>query len=138
MVYDEKALNSVQPWPQSFSAMCHYTKFGMASSEGGAASLAAKCLYLLGMAMLAIPNQRVDVSIADSEVRARLVGTGEAVSVYPLGCAPAAFHLTPRTHRCRRCPYNRRRSGGETTSGAIVWGSWLKEALGYGVPGLSS
>jgi adenine-specific DNA-methyltransferase len=30
-VYNEKVLNSVQPWPRSFSAMCHYTKFGMAS-----------------------------------------------------------------------------------------------------------
>src|SRR3954469_24782305 len=29
--YSEKLLNSVQPWPRSFSAMCHYTKFGMAS-----------------------------------------------------------------------------------------------------------
>src|SRR5437588_6914147 len=30
-VYNEKVLNSVQIWSRSFSAMCHYTKFGMAS-----------------------------------------------------------------------------------------------------------
>src|SRR6266567_6266622 len=30
-VYNKKVLNSVQPWPRSFSAMCHYTKFDMAS-----------------------------------------------------------------------------------------------------------
>src|SRR6266704_6510353 len=32
-VYNKKVLNSVQPWPRSFSAMCHYTKFDMASRE---------------------------------------------------------------------------------------------------------
>src|SRR6266568_7110723 len=34
-VYNKKVLNSVQPWPRSFSAMCHYTKFDMASEIDG-------------------------------------------------------------------------------------------------------
>jgi len=29
--YNKKVLNSVQSWPRSFSALCHYTQFGMAS-----------------------------------------------------------------------------------------------------------
>ena len=67
-------------------------------TEGGAAGLAAKGLDALGMAMLAIANQRMDVSVGDPEVQALLVGTGEALGVHPLGCSPAAFHLTPGTH----------------------------------------
>ena len=67
----------------------------VSSAERGAAGLAAKGLDLLGTAMLAIPNQRVDVSIGDAEVRALLIGTGEAFSGYALGCSPPAFHLTP-------------------------------------------
>jgi len=31
-MHNEKALNSLQNWLQDFSAMYHYTKFGMASS----------------------------------------------------------------------------------------------------------
>jgi hypothetical protein len=49
------------------------------------------------MAMRAIADERVDVSISHAEVRALLVGTGEALGVDPLGCSPAAFHLTPGT-----------------------------------------
>jgi hypothetical protein len=30
-MYNEKALNPVQTWLPDFSAMCHCTKFGMAS-----------------------------------------------------------------------------------------------------------
>jgi hypothetical protein len=30
-VYNEKVLNLGQPWPRRFSALCHYTKFGMVS-----------------------------------------------------------------------------------------------------------
>ena len=65
------------------------------STERGAAGLTAKRLDLLGMAMLAISDQSVDVSIGDPEVRALLVETSEARGVYSLGCSPAAFHLTP-------------------------------------------
>ena len=71
--------------------------------------------------MLAIANQRMNVSVGDAEVGALLVGTGEALGVHALGGSPAAFHLTPGTYRRRRWPSTRRGSGGETTGGAIVW-----------------
>src|SRR5260221_7050231 len=79
-------------------------------TEGGAAGLTAKGLDPLGLAMLAIPNQSVDVSICDPEVRALLVGTSEALGVHSLGCSPAAFHLAPGAHR-RRCRSHTRRVG---------------------------
>ena len=107
-------------------------------SERGAAGLAAKRLDPLGMAMLAISNQRVDVSVGDPEVRALLVGTGEALGVHALGCSPPAFHLTPGTHRRRRWPSTRRGSGGETTGGAIVWGAWLEQTVERAALGPSS
>ena len=68
-------------------------------SESGAAGLTAKRLDALGMAMLAIADQRVDVSISDAEVRALRIGTGVARGVYAFGCSPPAFHLAPGTHR---------------------------------------
>jgi len=30
-MYNEKALNPVQTWLSDFSALCHYTKFGLVS-----------------------------------------------------------------------------------------------------------
>src|SRR6266516_3210944 len=99
------------------------------SGEGRAASLTAKGLDLLGTAMLAIPNQSVDVSVGDSKVRALLVGTGEAFGVYPLGCSPAAFHLTPGVHRQRCRLSTRRGSGGQTTGGAVVWGARFEQTV---------
>ena len=55
---------------------------GVASgSERHVASLAAKRLDALGLAMRAIPDQGVDMSICDPGVRAQLVGTGEALCV---------------------------------------------------------
>jgi hypothetical protein len=69
---------------------------GMAArAERGVTGRASKRLDLLGMAMLAIPNQSVDVSVSDSEVWALLVGTGKAFCVHPLRGTSAAFHLTP-------------------------------------------
>jgi hypothetical protein len=69
---------------------------GMAPGrEGGAAGLTAKGLDPFGLAMLAVPDQRVDMSIGDPEVWTLLVGTGEAFGGYPLRCSPTAFHLTP-------------------------------------------
>ena len=47
------------------------------------------------MPVLAIPNESMDVSVCDPEVQTLLVGTGEALRIHPLGCSPAAFHLTP-------------------------------------------
>src|SRR6266849_6879914 len=75
---------------------------GMApSTERGAARLAAKGLDELGTAMLAVPNQRVDLIIGNADIGALLVGTGEACGVYSLRCSPSAFHLTPWTYWCR-------------------------------------
>ena len=89
------------------------------SGEGSAASLTAKGLDLLGTAMLAIPNQSVDVSVGDSEVRALLVGTGEAFGVHPLGGSPAAFDLTPGAYR-RRSRSHTRRGGAHELRNEVV------------------
>ncbi len=67
-------------------------------SESGATGLAAKCLDLFSAAMFAIPDESMDVSVCDPEVRALLVGTGEAFGGYPLECSTVAFHLTPGTY----------------------------------------
>ena len=107
-------------------------------SERGVAGLTAKGLDLLGTAMLAIPDKRVDVSIGDPEVRALLIGTGEALRVYAFGSSSPAFDLAPGPYWCWRWPSSRRGSGGETTGGAIVWGSWLQETLQCGALGSSS
>jgi hypothetical protein len=72
-----------------------------------AASLAAKGLDLLGTAMLAIPDQRVDVRLGDPEVPALLIGTGEALCIYAFGSSSPAFHLVPGPHRQRRWSHNR-------------------------------
>ena len=102
------------------------------------AGLAAKRLDVLGLAMLAIPDQSMNVGIGDSVVLARSVGTSEARGVDPFGGASAAFHLAPGAHRCRRWLSTRRDSGGETTGGAIVWGSWIQETLECDALGSSS
>ncbi len=70
-------------------------------SERGTAGLAAKRLDVLGLAMRAIANQRMDVSVCDPEVQILLIGTGEACCMYALGCSPSAFHLSPGTHWCK-------------------------------------
>jgi len=64
------------------------------------------------------------VSVCDAGVEALSVRTGEALCVYPLGCSPTAFHLTPRAYSRRRRLHNRREGAGEATGGAIVWGAW--------------
>ncbi len=107
-------------------------------SERGAASLTAKRLDALGLAVLAIANQRMNMSLDNAEVQALLVGTGVTLGVDSLGCSPAAFDLAPGAYWCWRWPYSRRGSGGETTGGAIVWGSWLQETLERGALGSSS
>jgi len=69
---------------------------GVASgSEGGAARLATKRLYALGMPMLAVPDQSMEVSVSVPEVPALRVRTGEAFGLYPSGELPAGF--LPRT-----------------------------------------
>jgi len=78
------------------------------------------------------PTRRVDASVCDPRVRALLVGTGEALSVHPLGCSPAAFHLTPGAYRCWGRSHTRRGGAGETTDGAIARGAWLEKTLDRG------
>src|SRR5713101_7333299 len=73
-------------------------------TERGVASLTAKGLDPLGMAIPAISDEGVDLSIADAEVRALRVGTSEPFGIYAFGCSPPAFHLWPGTHRSRRWP----------------------------------
>ena len=81
---------------------------GMApSTERSAAGLAAKRLDLFSVTMGAIPNQGMNLSVCDPEVRALLVGTGEALSVYAFRGPTPAFHLVPGAHRERRWPHNR-------------------------------
>jgi hypothetical protein len=67
------------------------------STEGSAAGRTSQRLDALGMPMLAIANQRMNVSIGDAAVQTLVVRTGEALGLYPLGCSSAAFHLTPGT-----------------------------------------
>ena len=63
-------------------------------SERDVASLTAKGLDALGLAMLAIPDKGVDVSIRDPVVRALLIRTGVALCsrawVLPAGFSPHA------------------------------------------------
>jgi len=71
---------------------------GVASStERGAAGRASKRLDLLGMPMLAISDEGVDLTIGDPEVRTLRVGTSEALGVHSLGCSSPAFDLAPGT-----------------------------------------
>ncbi len=106
---------------------------GVASStERGAAGRASKRLDLLGMPMLAISDEGVELSIGDPEVRTLRVGTSEALGVHSLGCSPPAFDLAPGTHRQRRWSSTRRGSGDETTGGAIVWAAGLEQTVERG------
>ena len=99
----------------------------VSSAERGAARLAAKRLDALGPAMLAVPDQRIEVSISAAKVPALPVRTSEARGVDAFGGPPSAFHLTPGSHW--RWPCSRRGSGGVTTGGAIIWGAGLEEAV---------
>src|SRR5215469_14575885 len=103
---------------------------GVASgTKCGVAGLTTKRLDPLDMAMLAIPDQGMDMSIGDPEVRALLVGAGEPLGVDAFGCSPSAFHLRPGRRSSRRWPSSRRGRGGETTGGAIVWGAGLQQIV---------
>ena len=94
--------------------------------------MTTKRLDALGLAMLAIADESVELSIGDPEVRALRVRTSEAVRGYALGCSPPAFHLAPGAHRCRSRSHNRRVGAGETTGGAIVWAARLEKTLHRG------
>jgi hypothetical protein len=69
------------------------------STERGATGRASKGLDLLGMPMLAISHQSVDVSVCDPGVRTLPVRTGETLSVYAFGGSPPAFDLARERRR---------------------------------------
>ncbi len=75
--------------------------------ESGVTGRASKGLDALGLTMLAIPDEGMDVRIGDAEVGTLLIGTGEAFGVYPLGGSSAAFDLAPGTHRQWHWPCTR-------------------------------
>jgi hypothetical protein len=100
----------IQPFGQRREHHCDLVRGGFQTvqgsvapgSERGMAGLTAERLDALSTTVLAIADQSVDVSIGDAEVRALLIGTGEARGVHPLGRSPPAFDLAPGTHRSRR------------------------------------
>jgi hypothetical protein len=109
---------------------------GVASgTEGAVTRLAAKGLDLLGAAMLAVPDKCMDVSIGVAEVRALLLGTGEAFRINTLGGSSSAYYLAPRPHWSWHRPSSRRCRGGEKTGGAIVWSAGLQETVEHGALG---
>ena len=55
------------------------------------ASLTTERLDLLGLAMLAIANQRMNVSVCNPKVGTLVVGTGIALGVHTDGGLPAGF-----------------------------------------------
>jgi hypothetical protein len=95
-------------------------------SERSAAGLAAKRLNPLGMTMLAIANESVDLGIGDPAIGALLVGTGKTRGVHALGGSPAAFPLMPGAYMDRSWPSNRLRNGGEAAGRAIIWSAGLR------------
>lgn len=103
------------------------------STEGGVASLAAKGLDALGLPMLPIANQGMNVSVCDARVGTLVVRTGEALCIHPFRCSPPTFHLTPGAHWQRRWCHTRREGGGVATCRAVAWGAWLKKALDRGL-----
>jgi hypothetical protein len=102
-------------------------------TERGVAGLTTKRLDPLGLAMLAIADERMDVSVCDAEVRALLIGTGETLGVYAFGGSPAAFHLTPGTYWRRRRFHHGRVGAGEVAVGAVKWGAWLEQTVDHGL-----
>ena len=108
----------------------------VSSTECGAASLTPERLDPLRSTMLAIANERMNVSVGDPEVRALLIGTGEALRVYAFGSSAPAFDLAPGAHRRRA--HNRRVGTGEVTGEAIVWGAGFEQTLHRGARGPSS
>jgi hypothetical protein len=105
------------------------------STESGATSLAAKGLNLFSVAMGAISDQSVDVSVCDPGIRTCAVRTGEALGVHPLWSSPPAFDFAPGAHRERRRLHHRREGAGEATDRAIVWGARLEKAVERGALG---
>jgi hypothetical protein len=105
------------------------------STESDATGLVAKGLDLFSVTMGAIPNQGMNVSICDSEVRALVVGAGETLSIYPFRSTSPAFDLAPGAHRKRGRSHTRREGGGEAVGRTIKWSARLEETLDFGVDG---
>jgi hypothetical protein len=107
---DSFGSRKIQPFSQRREHHCDLVRGGFQTvqgsvapgSERGMAGLTAERLDLLSTTVLAIAGQSVDLSIGDAEVRALLIGTGEAGGVHPLGRSPPAFDLAPGAHRSRR------------------------------------
>src|SRR6266487_4316821 len=95
-------------------------------TKRGVARLTAKGLDRLSTPMLAIPDERMDVSVCDAEVRAQLIGTGETLGVDAFGGSTPAFHLTPGTYWRRRRFHHGRVVAGEAAVWAIKWGAWFE------------
>jgi len=97
----------VQPFGQRRQHHCDLVRRGfqtvqgsvVSSTEGGAAGLTAEGLDPLSMAMFAIANQSMNVSVCDTRIRAPGVRAGKALRVKPLRCSSATFHLTPGAYR---------------------------------------
>src|SRR6266704_3691013 len=127
---DTLSSRRIQSFGQRRQHHCDLVRGGFQTKEGrvepgserSVAGLTAKGLDPLGTSMLAIPDQSTNVCVCDFKVGTLSVRTGEALGVHPLRCSPAAFHLSPGTHRQRRrLLFTRRGRGSETTGGAIVW-----------------
>jgi hypothetical protein len=71
-------------------------------AERGAARLAAEGLDGLCTAMLAIPDEGVELSIGVPEVGVLLIRTGEAFGGDARGGSSLAFDLSPGAHRSGR------------------------------------
>ena len=101
-------------------------------SEGSTAGLTAKGLDPFGLAMVAISDERVNVSIGDAEVLTLLVGASEALGVHTLGGSSTAFHLTPGADKRRSRSHTRPRGAGPTAGRAVQWGAWLEQTVHHG------
>ena len=104
-------------------------------TERGMASLAAKGLDALSLAMLAIAHQRMDVGVSVAKIGVLRVGTGTALGVDTFGGSPPAYDLAPGTYRSRSRSHTRRVGAGEVTGGAIVWGTGLEQTGEHGAFG---
>jgi len=69
------------------------------STEGGATRLTTERLDALETAMLAIPDERVNLRIGVCEVGALRVGTGVTLGIDAFGSTSPAFDLAPGAYR---------------------------------------
>ena len=97
-------------------------------SAGGSTSLAAKGLNPLVLAMRAVADQGMELRVGDAIVRARLVGTGEAIRRDAFRCASSALQFPPRANGWKRWS-----SGWSQRSlaalGTIRWRARFEQAL---------